>query len=257
LRHHIITSVIVISSILLAIFLFAVLLVYSYKPSSSEIYSIPRTAFRYTPPETLSIIGFDEDGIRVNVTLRCGIDYDRVLGIAALEGDERVQAEQRGERGLGVGWWEGLRRWIGHKALGRLPSRTVEAEIPGFIHIYPPSSSKADSTSPMVSLKLLEPLQIPLIPNLPRSVSFTEYLEPVSFEVIAKPISTTGELWDFAQQVWVDGEVKATIGIRKALGRMPGWNWMGDVRVENMMLDVVMPSELTLDLMTPPLTSLF
>jgi hypothetical protein len=177
----------------------------------------------------------------VNITLRCGIDYDKAAGIASLSEVEREEAVQRGDRGLGSDWWENLRRWTGHQVLRTMDIRSVQVEIPGLIHVYPHSIDSA----PLLSVHIYEPLEIPLIPDITN-----QGLQPISFEVLAKPIASTGDLWAFAQHSWAAGEVNAVIGVRKVLGRVPAIPGFGDVSAYRLSINVDMPGKFTL--LNPP-----
>jgi hypothetical protein len=246
LRYRITTCLLILLSILLALGLFASLLLYSYKPSSSEIAALPKTALRYTLPEDIQVLDVAENGIRLNVTVRCGIDYDRVMGISRSElvGLQREEAEMRGDRGLGAGWWEDIRRWAAHKGLKATGISTIEVEIPRDITVY----RSGDTSKALLSAVLSEPVQIPLLPNLSASAQAAggkdgTGLQSVSFEILAKPIASTGELWDMLQHAWASGEVTVSVGVRKALGRVPGLLWSGDISAYNLAMDITIPSK--------------
>ena len=172
---------------------------------------MPKTAFRYTPPDHVSVIDINEDGILLNISLSCGIDYDLALGIKSSRDEEGKMMDEwtEGMRGFGAAWWEDLRRWIGREALGRLPKKAVSVSIPRGIIIYPYQQPKS-----LVSLSIPHPLSIPLIKDVPIS-SDSSWLQPISFTALARPIASTGDLLAFAQKAWLAGDVRIEMVVDK------------------------------------------
>ncbi|WWC85667.1 uncharacterized protein L201_000533 [Kwoniella dendrophila CBS 6074] len=245
------TIIIVLFTLIIAAILFLVLLAASYKPSPSELSSLPKTAFAYSPPESISVLNVTDDGILVNITLRCGIDADQALGVKALSFDtpqEKSEAERRGERGLGAGWWENLRRFTAHKALSRLQRPSVSVHIPTLIDISSPNFKSLTSSPSILSVNVLDELEIPLIwdiPNQPQPPnSQPEWLQPISFRALAKPIASTGELWQFAQQAWAQGSVKVVIDINRVVARPSDnawWAKYAEIEKEDLTMEIKSP----------------
>jgi len=246
LRHYFTTFILVLLSVALSALLFLILLGYSFKPSSSEIASLPKTAFRYTLPESVSVLDVNDYGIWLNVTVNCGIDYDQAMGtrdVGEMKGLEREEAEMRGDRGLSSRWWERIRRWAAHRGLDYMDMKAVEVEILREIKVF----QSGNTTQPLLSAKISEPILIPLIPNLPartsNPVKGSSGLRPVSFDVWAKPIASTGELWELAQSTWASGEVKVKVEVWKVVGRIPGLPLGGDFSAYNLAMDINIPGE--------------
>lgn len=217
-RSILYTILITIFSLLFAAGLFVALLAYSFKPSESELQALPKTAFSYAGPDNVQVLNVTNEGILVNVTLRCGIDVDTALGITHLDDDEKAEAIQRGERGTGAEWWESLRRWTASRALGQLSTRSIEVNISDPIYVFP----RHFDTPPLLSLQVLDPLFVPLVPGVQ---SRSSWLETMSFTALARPIASTGQLWDFVQHAWAEGEVKVVVGIGKVEARLPERAW--------------------------------
>ena len=142
IRSIIVSALIVLASLLISAILFLALLAFSFRPSPSELEALPKTAFRYTSPEEVKILNITEEGVLVNVTIRCGIDADRVFGVQGFSSnEEKAVASQLGKRGVGADWWEDLRRWTARMAINQLPSQAVEVNLSQRIFISPPHST--------------------------------------------------------------------------------------------------------------------
>lgn len=243
IRSHLLTLIIALISVFLAFILFLILLAYSFKPSETELDALPSTAFKYTPPESISVLNVTEDGILLNITLRCGIDADRVLGVQEWDGKEdRVKAEGNGSRGVGAAWWECVRRWTAHRMLAQLPSQAISVQSNESIYIYPRHSS------PLLSVILTSPLSLPLVSG---AQSNPDWLQPTTFTALAKPLVSTGQLWDFVQHIWAEGEVRVDVGLSRVEAQPDGdiwWAKYGRMVKENLALKVDMPGECVLGL---------
>ncbi|WVR03317.1 hypothetical protein IAU60_000308 [Kwoniella sp. DSM 27419] len=212
-RSFLLTVLVVLASILLAAVLFLILLVASYRPSPSELSSLPQTAFAYSPPDGVSVLNVTDDGILLNISLRCGIDADRALGVQAFTTDqEKDQAAANGERGVGAAWWESTRRWVAHRALKSLSQPSVTVNIPRALQVL-----SDDSSAPLLAARILDVLQVPLVWDIPVRSSVEndppKWLRPVSFRALAKPLALTGELWEFVQRGWMRGSISVTVNI--------------------------------------------
>ena len=212
-------ALIVLGSFILAVFLFLALLAYSFKPSEEELGLLPTTAFTYAGPDDIHVLNVTDDGILVQVSLRCGIDMNTVLGLYRYSGISRKEdAIAIGMRGTGAKWWESVRRWAAHRVLDRLPAKTVEVNVTDPILIFP---SHFESP-PLLSLRVLDNLTIPLVTGVDRDSS---WLQPLTFTALAKPIASTGQLWDFVQHAWTVGEAKVVISVRRAEAKLSEGVW--------------------------------
>lgn len=245
------TILVVLFSLILSALLFLALLAYSFKPSESELQILPKTAFAYAGPDNVQVLNVTNEGILVNVTFRCGIDADNALGVARLDTDEKAAAIQRGSRGTGAEWWERLRRWTAYRALDQLSTKSVQVNISQPIYVFP----KHFDTPPLLSLHVLEPLLVPLITGVEAS---TTWLESMSFTALARPIASTGQLWEYVQQAWVEGEAKVVVGISQVEARLPENSWWAKYAQavqEDLVLSLGIPGKSRLSPWTAPYTS--
>ncbi|KAK4687814.1 hypothetical protein P7C73_g2304, partial [Tremellales sp. Uapishka_1] len=232
------TVLLVLLSLTLSAVLFLVLLAYSFKPSPSELSTLPQTAFKYTPPDSVSVLNITEEGVYVNVTLRCGVDYDRALGVQSFRNDkERSHAIIQEYRGVGAGWWEDLRRWTAHRTLEIIPKSSVCVGIPAPIFILP-----GKSLPPLLSLTVIDRLMVPLVRNV--TTKTDDWLQEISFVALAKPIASTGDLWAFTQQSWRDGKAKVVVEVDMVDVKLPGkawWSRWAKGQKEDLALEIEMP----------------
>ncbi|OCF71343.1 hypothetical protein I204_07970 [Kwoniella mangroviensis CBS 8886] len=241
------TVLIVLLSFLISFLLFLILLAGSYKPSPSELSTLPKTAFSYSPPGSISIVNVTDDGILLNISLRCGIDADEALGVKAkvfATPEEKADAEERGERGLGSKWWENIRKWTAHRFLSKLDNPSVSVNIPSSIEI----TSRQFKSSPLLSVNVLDELEVPLIWDIsPRPLppgSQPDWLRPISFTALAKPLASTGELWEFVQRGWVEGAIRVTIEVNHVIARpseIAWWTKYAEVEKEDLTMDITSP----------------
>ncbi|WVW81642.1 hypothetical protein I302_103637 [Kwoniella bestiolae CBS 10118] len=241
------TALIILFSLLLSCVLFVILLAGSYKPSPSELSTLPRTAFSYSPPDSISILNITDDGLLLNISLRCGIDADEAFGVKGRSfntPEEKAGAEKRGERGLGSDWWEDIRRWTAHKFLSNLDKPSVSVHIPSLIEITSPQFK----ATPLLSVSVLDELEIPMIwditsvPQPPDSQP--DWIRPISFTALAKPLATTGELWEFVQRGWAEGAIRAKIDISRVIARpseIAWWTKYAQVEKEDLVMDITTP----------------
>ncbi|WVF66280.1 hypothetical protein IAT40_001020 [Kwoniella sp. CBS 6097] len=243
IRSILLTSLVVLATLTVGAILFLVLLAASYRPSPSELSSLPKTAFAYSSPELISVLNITDDGLLLNLTVRCGIDADRALGVQEFQSPrEKNSASERGERGVGAEWWERLRRWTAHRALKSLDTPSVSVNIPSLLHIYPQHSS----ASPLLSVRILDNLQVPLIWDIPVQSPNEEprWLQPLSFTALAKPLASTGELWEFVQRGWVEGSIKVTVDVATVQAKpaeRAWWAKYGEIEKEDLNLDIQVP----------------
>ena len=244
----ILAILVVFASLFVSAILFLILLAFSFRPSPSELSALPRTAFRYTLPDEVKVLNVTEDGVLVNVKSRCGIDLDQALGVQGFfSDDEKAAAIERGMRGVGAEWWEHLRRWTAHKAFAHLPHQAIAVHIPDHVFIFPHQFS----SPPLLSLSLQSPLLVPLVTDVPLSTqsSTPDWLRPVSFTAIAKPVASTGQLWEFAQRAWSEGQAKVVVGVRKVEAELPAngawWAKYARGMKEDLMMGLEMPGRLT------------
>ncbi|WWD06000.1 hypothetical protein V865_004085 [Kwoniella europaea PYCC6329] len=241
------TTSIVILSFLISFLLFLILLAGSYKPSPSELSTLPKTAFSYSPPDSISILNVTDDGILLNISLRCGIDADEAFGVKAkvfATPEEKADAEERGERGLGSEWWENIRKWTAHRFLSKLDKPSVSVNIPSSIEITSPQFK----SSPLLSVHVLDELEVPLIWDIsPRPLppgSQPDWLRPISITALAKPLASTGELWEFVQRGWVEGAIRVTIEVNYVIARpseTAWWTKYAEVEKEDLTMDITSP----------------
>jgi hypothetical protein len=237
LRTVLLIALIVTFSIALSAVLLLALLAASFRPSQSELSSLPQTAFRYTPPDYVSVLNVTDEGVWL-----CGVDTDRALGIQGFATpEERAAAEQRGDRGLGAVWWERLRRWTARQSLALLPSQAVQVTIPDHVYIFP----QHFSSPPLVSVRIASPLDVPLVTNVPMTdpSDVPHWLLPTSFIALVRPIASTGELWEFAQHAWAKGTAHIVLGSATAVVELPGAWWSRYARVlkEDLVLAIDLP----------------
>ncbi|KIY36807.1 hypothetical protein I305_00856 [Cryptococcus gattii E566] len=216
-RHARVRSVffivsIVVTSLLLSVLLFIILLAASFKPSPSELSDLPQTAFKFTPPSSISIVNITDDGILVNVSLSCGIDADRALGVQEFyQESERQKAAERGDRGVGAAWWESLRRKSANWLIGSLHQKQMSLDISKGVYVFPQDSS----SPPLGHIDLLGPLSIPLVTGVPAlrpDHPDLSWLKPISFTTFVKPMASSGEIWDFIRQGWLHGGLTVVVG---------------------------------------------
>ncbi|WVO17878.1 hypothetical protein L204_105576 [Cryptococcus depauperatus] len=234
----------VVISLFLSFLVFFILLASSFKPSSAEIDVLSKTAVEFTPPTSVSVLNVSDAGILFNVSLRCGIDADRALGVQGFyQEPDKQKAIERGDRGTGVEWWESLRRKSAHWFVGNLKKKIVRVRLNEGLYISP---HHFDSP-PLGLIKLPEELEIPLVSDVPAyhpEHPDLSWLEPISFMVLAKPIAPTGDIWDFIRRGWMQGSLKVVVGtknveagLKDAEGRWWG-RWLRMVEE-----DVVLPLE--------------
>jgi hypothetical protein len=218
-RSILATALIVIASLVLTAILFLALLVSSFNPSEKELDLLSTTAFTYLGPDDVRILNITDDGILVQVSLRCGVDVDDALGLYRFKGAaEKDEAIASGTRGTGAEWWEELRRWVAYRVLDQLPTKTIEVNVTDPMTIY---TGSLDSL-PLLSMTILDNLTIPLVTGVDRNLS---WLQPLTFTALAKPIASTGQLWEFVQHAWTAGEAKVVINIRKVQAKIPESVW--------------------------------
>ncbi|WWC66974.1 uncharacterized protein I206_100881 [Kwoniella pini CBS 10737] len=239
------TILIVIATLLVGLILFLVLLAGSFKPSTSELSSLPKTAFKYSPPDQIQILNITDDGLLLNISLRCGIDADQAFGVKSFYSpEEKLEAEKNGERGIGSEWWENLRKYVAHKALSHLEEPSISVEFPSSISVSSPQFVIA--TKKILSVQVLDELQIPLIWDIPLQppTGQPEWLQPISFTALAKPLASTGELWEFVQRGWVEGTIKATIDLDHVKARpteKAWWTKYAEIEKESLVMDISSP----------------
>jgi hypothetical protein len=239
-RSVLLTVLVVVVSLLLSALLFTALLAYSFKPSERELEHLPETAFAYAGPDNVQVLNVTDDGILVNVSVRCGIDIDSALGIAKLAPEAKAEAGERGDRGTGAEWWEALRRWTAYRALDQLPAKSIQVNVSEPILVFP----KHFESPPLLSLRILDGLLVPLVADVdPKSA----WLKPVSFLALAKPIASTGQLWEFVQHAWLDGEAKVVVSIShveaKLLGGNAWWAKYAQGEKKDLVMGVQVPGE--------------
>ncbi|WWC57957.1 uncharacterized protein I303_100492 [Kwoniella dejecticola CBS 10117] len=236
---------IVLATLLVGLVLFLVLLAGSFKPSSSELSSLPKTAFKYSSPDQVQILNITDDGLLLNISLRCGIDADKAFGVKAFyTPDEKVEAERNGERGIGSEWWENLRKYMTHKALSYLEEPSVSVDIPNEISISSPQF--IDPTKSILSINVLDDLRVPLVWDIPLEPPSSQpsWLQPISFTALARPLASTGELWEFVQRGWVEGAVKAIIDIERVKAKpteKAWWTKYAEIEKEDLSMEITTP----------------
>jgi hypothetical protein len=213
------TAGIVAFSLFLSALLFVALLAYSFKPSESEVQSLPKTAFAYSLPESIQVLNITEDGIRLNVSLRCGIDFDRALGISPISEQDRVHAQDDSIRGIGAEWWEKIRRWTGHTLYKQLESRVVQVSLNDHILVLPEKAGN----SPLLQVTVPEPLDIPLLSG--RRQGGKDTLPLMWVQILAKPVAGMGDLLSAARKAWEEGEVRVRVQTKTAHVALPEKAW--------------------------------
>lgn len=244
----------VLLSLLISLILFIALLLNSFKPSPAELDALPKTAFRYSGPEGVSILNITDEGVLVNITIGCGIDADQVLGFshnAWRSEAEKEEAAARGWRGTGSEWWEGIRRWAGGMALGQLPTQAVQVVSPEPIFVHP----HHEDQSALVIINITQPFEVPIVSGVSanasqvtvkKSDSDLNWLQPVHIIALVKPIASTGELFQYAQEAWAAGQIKFIVRLQKVQGRIPGeawWSKYAKGEQKDIAVDVSLPGE--------------
>ena len=213
------TALVVIGSLLLAFTAFGVLLGASFWPSKAEIDSLQSTAFRYsTTPERLNIVNISEDGVLVELTVRCGIDADRAMGV----GLSRAQAEhaaKMGYRGAGADWWERIRAWSVDQMRGHVPSHV-------HIDVLEPIRIRSNGTV-LATVDILTPLHVPIVQR-----ASGDWLEPMPLMLLAKPVATMDAIWAFIQHGWETEQVKVTVAAAAVRGMLPRYRWSLERAIE-------------------------
>ncbi|ODN84418.1 hypothetical protein L202_00372 [Cryptococcus amylolentus CBS 6039] len=226
--------------------IFAALVAASFRPTPSELEVLPKTAFEYTAPSSISIVDISDQGVLLNITLPCGIDADQAFGVQGfyLESD-RQQAKSRGWRGTGSEWWENVRRKGAHWAVRTVGDR-VSVDLKDGILVFP---TGADAPEPLGYVELPERVVVPLITGVPAyhpEHPDLSWLEPVSFIALAKPVANTGDIWEFIRKGWVKGSLDVVIGIREieahlAQGEHSWWGTWATVEEQDLAFDVSLP----------------
>ncbi|EIW73155.1 hypothetical protein TREMEDRAFT_26565 [Tremella mesenterica DSM 1558] len=217
------TLAVIFLSLLLSFILFIVLLGASFRPSKNELSSLPHTAFTYSSPETIQVLNITESGVLVNITVRCGIDADKALGIiSSSDLESKIEARERGDKGGGADWWEDLRRWTAHRLLQDI----------NIININSPSDilllSRQPHSPALFSISLPRPIEVPLVIGVKKDTPMKEWTKEVTVLAIARPIASTGELWDYVQSSWETGVARVTIGVEKVQVGLPqDGTWWG------------------------------
>lgn len=247
-RSVLLTVSIVAASFFLSALLFIALLAASFKPSPSELSDLPQTAFKYTSPSSISVVNVTDDGILVNITLSCGIDVDRALGIQNFyQESERQKAAERGDRGMGAVWWESLRRKSANWLIGSLQRKQMSLDISKGVYIFPEN----DSSPPLGHIDLLGPLSIPLVTGVPPyspDHPDLSWLEPISFTAFVKPMASSGEIWNFIHQGWLHGGLNVAVGaesIQTGLGdgEERWWGRWVTMKEKDVSLQMELPSK--------------
>lgn len=230
---------IVIASLVLSAALFLALLAFSFKPSESELDLLPRTAFSYAGPDDVHVLNVTDDGILLKISLRCGIDVDNALGLSRAYDLGKDESDLHGMRGRGAQWWESLRRRTAHAILDQLPAQNIHIKLLDPLVVFTGHSERI----PLLSLDVLDDLKIPLIRDVdPRA----PWLKPLTFVALAKPIATTGQLWEFIQHAWIAGEARIVINIHRAQGRIAQgvwWTKYARAQKEDLVFDAGLPGE--------------
>lgn len=229
-------------SIVLASALFLTLLLSSFKPAGSELEALPRTAVLYEAPESITVINVTDQGILLNVSLRCGIDADTALGVQRLSASEKSAAAAKGERGGGSAWWEHVRQWTANRILAGLPARAVHVQIPNDIFVIQ-SQSLQDR---LATVAILDSLVIPLVSDVPSTLP-PKWLPLTTFKAIVKPVASSGEILRFIQDSWISGraEIELQMDCAKAsLPDGPWWTKFAKTNKDNIRLNMLVPGEL-------------
>jgi hypothetical protein len=244
LRSILVIILVITFSVILSFVLLIALLAASFRPSPSELSSLPSTAFKYAPPDSVTVLNVTDSGIWLNITVRCGIDADAALGVRGFtSAKEREFAEIHGERGIGSQWWESMRRWVAHRALDSLPQRSIRVSLPDPIHVFP----RHFTSPPLLSL-LVDQLDIPLVSGVPpvASPERPQWLQATSVIAFARPIASTGELWAFVQRSWIEGSVQVVVSTPLALARVPQspwWAQFAQVNESDLIMELALPGE--------------
>ena len=238
---YLFTAGLVIFSAVFTSTLFLLLLGYSFKPSEAELATLPTTAFAYSGPESIHVLDITDHGVLVNVTVRLGIDADLALGTKTRSKGDREDAAGRGERGLGVGWWEKIRRWTARQALAQLPQQAVNVVFPESIDIFPAHFS----SPPLLSLSVNQTVPVPLVLDVD---SKKNWLQPVSFVALARPMASGPQLWEYIQTTWMQGQVKVVVSVPTVEVGLPEgvwWSKYGQLEKQDLTMDLNLDSELS------------
>lgn len=203
------TTLVAVVSLMLGVLLTSAVILASFKPSDAELDVLQRDAFRYSP-ESFSVVNVTDAGVLVNVTVRCGIDVERSLGVG-LSRDRAREAYRLGYRGGGLKQWEVVRSWVAGLAMPLLPS-VVNVRIPSAINL---STTYGDL---LAVGEIQTELKVPMLRD-------KDELQLMSILVLGKPIANSDVLLDFARQAWIDGEVKVVVTTATAEAVLEGWRF--------------------------------
>lgn len=181
-------------SLFLAFMAFIVVLGASFVPSEREVQDLP-DSFKYSTP-TVHILNVDDSGVHVNVELLGGVDVNKAL---AVDGSR------------GAGWWEGVRQSAAHTLFGALPQQAVHVRVPGVL-VYARGGGL-----PLLNVSLPADIVVPLVQG--------EDLKPLSIEAIGVPVAPVGEIWQWAQHAWAQGNTEIILGMPEVEARLPG-SWL-------------------------------
>jgi hypothetical protein len=170
------------------------------------------TAFRYsTTPDRLSIVNITDEGVLVDVTVRCGIDVDRALGIGLTPAQAEHAAKMRW-RGAGAEWWERLREWSVDRARGYVPGH-VHLDVLEPIHV-------SWNGTRLVTATIVGPAHVPVVQRA-RIADKQDWLRPMDLRILAKPDSMDA-LWTFVQHSWRE---KVQVAVKtEAVGTVLGYS---------------------------------
>lgn len=239
IRSILSTVAIILFSLILSLALFLALLAHSFQPSRSELKELPTTAFAYSGPDNVQVLNVTDGGIFVNVSIRCGINADTALGLSSPDQGQKANATRPGARGTGARWWESLRQWSAYRVLDRLPEKAVQITTQEPIYVFP----EHFDTLPLLKVTVLEPILVPLVTRVRPG---TPWLQPLSFTVAVRPIASTGQLWEFVQQAWAQGEAQVVLGIAQAIAEVPADSWWAKyarTRQKDLAFELAVPGE--------------
>ncbi|ORX34943.1 hypothetical protein BD324DRAFT_633320 [Kockovaella imperatae] len=231
------TAGLVIFSFIFTAMLFVLLLGYSFKPSESEMATLPNTAFVYSHPDSVQVLNITDHGVCVNVTVRMGIDADLALGTKRYDGDSDGDPTSRGDRGQGVGWWEWIRRWTARQALAQLPQQAINVVFPHHIAVHRVEHSSA---APLLSVRVNQSIPVPLVLDADDS---KDWLKPVSFLAFVEPTFQGSDMLHYLQSWWMQGQVNVLVSVQSVAVSLPEgvwWSKYGQLEKQDLSLNVKM-----------------
>ncbi len=226
-RHHLVTALCVLCSILLVALLALALIAWSYTRHAADSARLA-SSIQLDSVRKVDVLDINDRGVWVQADVLIRVDADRMLGIG-----DRSKGDDEDE--LGARWWESMRTSLGRWAIGRIG--TVEARIPhaATVHGLHPSL-------PLASVVINDTITV--VPRLADSRGPS--LVPATIVLAAQPTRNTTDLLRYAQSAWKAGRAEVRVEIPRVEVGLVGtrwWNKFARREVEGLVVPLEVHSE--------------